>query len=58
MVKVNKKTCIGCGACVSICPKVFKLVESKAQVKEGQSNSEESCVQEAINSCPVNAISK
>jgi len=58
MVKINKETCIGCGSCASICPKVFEMKESKATIKQGQSSSDEDCVQEAIDACPVNAISK
>ncbi|MDO8623279.1 MAG: ferredoxin [archaeon] len=54
-IKVDKNKCIGCGACESICEKVFKLKDGKAYVKE-QKNFP--CVQEAIDSCPVNAISR
>ena len=56
MVKVGQKKCIGCGACVSICPEVFELNEDgKAKVK-AQKNIP--CVKEAIDSCPVEAIIK
>ncbi len=56
MVKVNKDTCIGCGSCTSICPEVFEIDEDgKATVKEQKKIP---CVKEAIDSCPVNAISK
>lgn len=58
MVKINKKKCIGCGACESICPRVFEMEEAKAQVREGEEKSTLPCVQEAISSCPVQAISK
>jgi len=55
MVKVDKEKCIGCGACVSVCPKVFEMGEdNKARVK-AQKNIP--CVKEAIDSCPVDAIS-
>jgi ferredoxin len=47
--------CIGCGTCASICEEVFELKGSKAHVK-AQKNV--SCVDEAIKSCPVSAISK
>jgi len=55
MVEIDKKICIGCGACASICPEVFEMKNGKANVKK-QKNCE--CVNEAINSCPVSAISK
>ncbi|GAG16199.1 unnamed protein product [marine sediment metagenome] len=55
MVKINKSECIGCGACASTCPEVFEMKDGKAKVK-AQKNIP--CVKEAINSCPVDAISK
>ena len=56
MVKVDKKKCIGCGACVSICPEIFEIGEGgKARVK---AQKDDSCIKEAIDSCPANAISK
>lgn len=54
MVEVNKKKCIGCGLCASICSEVFKMGEdNKAEVI---AQKDLPCVKEAINSCPVNAI--
>ena len=53
---INKDLCIGCGLCESIYPQVFKLGENfKAEVV-GQCGDEKRC-QEAIDSCPVGAIS-
>ena len=52
MVKVND-TCIGCGACVSICPDGFEMGDNgKSHVKNGDAP----CVKDAANSCPVQAI--
>ena len=57
MVRVDKNTCIGCGACASTCPEVFEMGEDgKSHVKKG-SKGDEKCVQEAIDDCPVDAIS-
>jgi ferredoxin len=53
-VKVNKEKCIGCGACVAICPEVFELKAGKAIAKKQSSNKE--CAKQAADSCPVNAI--
>lgn len=58
MIKVDREKCIGCGNCSAICGDVFELKEGKAYVKKGQEKSEEECVKEAIDSCPVGAISK
>lgn len=56
MVKIDKQKCIGCGLCASICSEVFVMdKDGKAKVK---SNKNLPCVKEAIESCPVNAISK
>ena len=54
-VKVNKEKCIGCGACVAICPAVFELKDCKARAKKAETN--EKCAREAADSCPVQAIS-
>ncbi|NOZ81914.1 MAG: ferredoxin [Candidatus Micrarchaeota archaeon] len=56
MVSVDQEACIGCGSCVAICPDVFELGDDgKARVK---SQDEPECVDEAIEACPVSAISK
>lgn len=55
MVKVNKETCIGCGLCVSICPEIFEINDDgKAKVKSQKKSPK---LKEAIENCPVNAIS-
>jgi len=56
MVSVDKETCIGCGACASICESVFEIKESKAVIKKGQEKSKDSNIKDAIDSCPVGAI--
>lgn len=55
MVSVDNK-CIGCGACTAICPEVFEMKDGKAVVKKSQDKSKSSCIKEAADSCPVNAI--
>ncbi len=53
---IDKNLCIGCGTCISIAPKTFKLdKEGKAEVIEPIGDNE-TTVQEAIDSCPVTAI--
>ncbi len=54
-IKVDKKKCIGCGACVNVCNN-FKLVNGKSVPKKA--NVEKiTCEKKAANSCPVDAIS-
>ncbi len=53
-VKVND-SCIGCGACESICDAVFS-VEDVAKVNEDGIAGNEDCIKEAADSCPVSAI--
>ena len=54
-VSVDKKTCIGCGACASICPNVFEMKDGKSVVKKAKVD-DDSCAKEAEGSCPVGAI--
>ena len=55
-IKVDKKKCIGCGLCASICDEVFQMdKDGKAKVK---AQKKLPCVKEAISSCPVEAISE
>lgn len=56
MVSVDKKKCIGCGLCSSICEEVFEMKDMKAHVKKGKEKSKVGCVKEAAESCPVSAI--
>lgn len=57
-VKVNSEACIGCGACVSICPDVFEINDdglSQAKVEEVEKDKEQE-VMDAKDSCPTGAI--
>jgi ferredoxin len=58
-IKIKEETCIGCGTCQALCPDVFELdgKNGKAKIKEGADiEKDQSCVVDAIASCPVNAI--
>ncbi len=48
--------CIGCGACVAVAPKIFKLENGKSVVIKQPTKEEEEVVQEAAESCPTQAI--
>ena len=55
-VKINLDTCIGCGACVGVCPvsAISLNDEGKAIVDEGTCIDCGACV----GTCPVEAISQ
>jgi len=55
-IKIDKEKCIGCALCASICDSVFEMgKDGKAFVK---AQKDIPCVKEAIESCPVSAISE
>ena len=58
-VKVNEDSCIGCGACQSICENVFEINdEGLSSVKvEKVSEDDVQSVRDAADSCPTSAIS-
>ena len=54
---VDSDLCVGCGLCVQVCGDVFEMdAEGKAAVKDGADLSAD-CVQDAVDQCPVGAIS-
>lgn len=67
MAKVTheKEKCIGCGACVSLCPNFWEMGDNgkshlKGSKKEGKNFAlnvkEAGCNEDAANTCPVNCI--
>lgn len=49
--------CIGCGLCTNLCPGVFTMTdEGLAAARDEIFPEQEGQVQEAAESCPVNAI--
>jgi len=55
-ISVDKNLCIACGACVSLCPDVFRINENDGKA-EAFSQKNEDCAKGAASSCPVQAIS-
>ncbi len=64
---IEREKCIGCGACVSLCPKYFKmdddgkssLVGGQRDEKNGNDNLETNdlgCANPAAEGCPVQCI--
>lgn len=55
-VKVNEN-CIGCWACISICPDIFGFSdEGTAYTKVEVDCSSNECAKDAMDACPVWAI--
>lgn len=54
---VDYETCIGCGSCVELCPEVFQLRDDEKAWVTGPDKCATCKCQEAIDICPVQAIS-
>ena len=56
MIRVDKELCIGCGACVSVCPTNSLVLNEDGKCEINN----ESCIQclACITTCPVEAISE
>lgn len=54
-VIIDTDKCIGCGTCISLCPKCFELDdEGKSNYKD--TGCEECDLEEVASSCPAEAI--
>lgn len=50
-------TCIGCGTCEGIAKKYFEVVDGMSTVIASYDEADADLIQEAVDSCPVQAIS-
>jgi ferredoxin len=59
MIQVNQDACIACGLCFGTHPEFFAFAANgKAEaIKQPTTDEEKATVQEAIDNCPVGAIS-
>ncbi|MEK6856238.1 MAG: ferredoxin [Nanoarchaeota archaeon] len=53
-VTIDKKKCIGCGLCATLCESVFEMNGDKAKVKTAKTLLP--CAKEAADACPEQAI--
>jgi len=56
-IVVDCDACIGCGTCESIAPDYFEIVDGVSEVKKAYDEKDASDIDDAINNCPVQAIS-
>ena len=58
-IKIDGDLCTGCGLCEETCPEIFKLNEDDdiaELTKTDYDENDEECIEEAIESCPTEAI--
>jgi len=58
-VIIDEELCTGCGLCEETCPDIFKLNDEKdvaEVIKADYDDYGEECIQEAVESCPSEAI--
>jgi ferredoxin len=59
-IRIDEELCTGCGLCEETCPDIFKMDEDKdiaVVIKNDYDEYDEECIQEAVESCPSEAIS-
>jgi ferredoxin len=56
-IVIDEYECEGCETCVELCPDVFAFDEGSQKADVIAPGSEDECVEEAMDSCPVDCIS-
>jgi ferredoxin len=55
-VVIDEDECVGCESCVELCPEVFEFDEDTGKAKVIKPDAVDDCIQEAMDSCPVECI--
>lgn len=55
-IVIDEDECVGCESCVELCPEAFEFDESAEKARVINPNAEDDCVEEAMESCPVDCI--
>ena len=53
---VDKEKCIGCGTCVALAAKSFKMSDDGKSVAINPAGDDETTIKSAIDGCPTSAI--
>jgi len=54
---VDQEKCIGCGTCVALAAKSFKLNDQGKSIAINPAGDDEAAIQSAIDGCPTKVIS-
>jgi ferredoxin len=56
LLVIDEEECQGCESCVELCPEAFEFDEDRQIAIVKNLESDKDCIQEAIDSCPVECI--
>ena len=56
IVRIDEELCIGCGACVSLCPKKILYIDEKSEKCKVSDESKCDRLRGCVRVCPVNAL--
>jgi len=54
---VDEDLCVGCGLCTQVCSDVFEMSSEGKAVVRDDADLHADCIQDAVDQCPVGAIS-
>ena len=57
-IVIDDDACMGCEACVETCPDAFEMNSDGDKAIAKETDAEADCVDEAIDACPAEAITK